>query len=216
MLSRSGLGWSNAGDPFHPVTNCHSRPYSGCISVAFLALIPHPFLMLLLRLRCCRPPVLALLAAFAATSAVQAQEFEELTPASELALDRGLEWLAKNQGKQGNWESNDLGLVAMVRSPSCPLATRRAGVRWRRGPAGPRLHREYARPSGLLNISDAQRDMYNHGLATFVLGQSQGMTLGSDRRMNNVLDNALKLISGCQCEDGGWDYKRIASGMAMT
>ena len=33
-----------------------------------------------------------------------------------------------------------------------------------------------AKPSGLLNIADAQRDMYNHGLATFVLGQAHGMT----------------------------------------
>jgi hypothetical protein len=33
-----------------------------------------------------------------------------------------------------------------------------------------------AKPSGLLNISHEQRDMYNHGLATFVLGQAHGMT----------------------------------------
>ena len=29
-----------------------------------------------------------------------------------------------------------------------------------------------AKPSGLLNIADPQRDMYNHGLSTFVLGQA--------------------------------------------
>ena len=37
----------------------------------------------------------------------------ETTPATEAALDRGLEWLAANQGAQGNWSSNDLGLVSM-------------------------------------------------------------------------------------------------------
>ena len=31
----------------------------------------------------------------------------------DLALERGIEWLAKNQGAEGNWESNDLGLVSM-------------------------------------------------------------------------------------------------------
>src|SRR5215211_1188258 len=41
------------------------------------------------------------------------QDFEEITPESEAALDAGLAWLAKNQGPKGNWESNDLGLVCM-------------------------------------------------------------------------------------------------------
>jgi hypothetical protein len=152
--------------------------------------------------------VITPLVALAAGMPACGQEFEEITPGSELALERGLEWLAKNQGKQGNWESNDLGLVAMG-----ALAFMAAGHAPGRGKYGDEVQRaiDYiatnARPSGLLNVSDSQRDMYNHGLATFVLGQAQGMTLGSDRRMNKVLDNALKLISGTQCEDGGWDYK---------
>src|SRR5213079_2786354 len=37
----------------------------------------------------------------------------EVTPESETALRRGLAWLAKNQGPEGNWESNDLGLVSV-------------------------------------------------------------------------------------------------------
>ena len=51
-----------------------------------------------------------------------------------------------------------------------------------------------AKPSGLLNISHAQRDMYNHGLATFVLGQAHGMTTTRDRRLNRVLDRALAAL----------------------
>ena len=39
-------------------------------------------------------------------------------------------------------------------------------------------------PSGLLNIAEAQRDMYNHGLSTFVLGQAYGMT--GDARIGPV------------------------------
>ena len=37
----------------------------------------------------------------------------EITPESEAAIDRGLRWLAANQGPGGNWGSNDLGLVAV-------------------------------------------------------------------------------------------------------
>ena len=35
------------------------------------------------------------------------------TPGSEQALEKGIAWLAKNQGREGNWESNDLGLVSL-------------------------------------------------------------------------------------------------------
>ena len=30
----------------------------------------------------------------------------EVTPQSEAALQRGLNWLAQNQGPEGNWQSN--------------------------------------------------------------------------------------------------------------
>ena len=108
----------------------------------------------------------------------------EITPESEAALNRGLEWLARNKGREGNWESNDLGLVGMG-----ALAFLSAGHLPGRGPYGAVVQkaldyvvtRAQNRP-GLLNIADAQRDMYNHGLATFVLGQAHGMTSVQDQR----------------------------------
>jgi len=132
----------------------------------------------------------------------------EITAESEQALDRGLEWLAANQGPQGNWESNDLGLVGMG-----ALAFLTAGHSPGRGEYGRVVQRaldyiaDNSRPSGLLNISHAQRDMYNHGLATFVLGQAHGMATTRDQRMSKVLDRALQLIANTQSEDGGWDYQ---------
>jgi hypothetical protein len=135
---------------------------------------------------------------------------DEITPTSEAALERGLAWLAKNQGSEGSWGSNDLGLVSMG-----ALAFMSSGHAPGRGKYGRELEKALefvisrSRPSGLLNIADAQRDMYNHGLATFVLGQAQahGMTTSKDRKLNRVLDSALKLIANTQCEDGGWDYR---------
>ena len=142
------------------------------------------------------------------TSPLQAEGEWELTPQSEEALRKGLDWLAKNQGPDGNWGSNDLGLVGMG-----ALAFMSAGHSPGRGKYGQPLKRalDYvtnnAKPSGLLNISDQQRDMYNHGLATFILGQAHGMSSTPDRKLNTALDRALKLISNTQCEDGGWDYR---------
>jgi hypothetical protein len=130
----------------------------------------------------------------------------EITPDSDQALRRGIAWLARTQGPEGNWESNDLGLVSMG-----ALAFLAAGHTPGVGQYGKNVDRalnyvlKNAKPSGLLNIADAQRDMYNHGLSTFVLGQAHGMT--GDPRISPVLDRALKLIANTQCNDGGWDYK---------
>ncbi|MCO6458802.1 MAG: squalene--hopene cyclase [Pirellulaceae bacterium] len=134
----------------------------------------------------------------------------EVTGESEETLERGLQWLAANQGAEGNWQSNDLGLVSMG-----ALAFMAAGHSPGRGRYGKHVQRaldyvvDNARPSGLLNISHSQRDMYNHGLATFVLGQAHGMTTTQDRRLNRVLDRALQLIASTQCDDGGWDYRAV-------
>jgi hypothetical protein len=136
------------------------------------------------------------------------QADDEITPQSEAALERGLDWLARNQGPEGNWGSSDLGLVSMG-----ALAFMSAGHAPGRGKYGKELEKALefvvsrAKPSGLLNIADGQRDMYNHGLSTFVLGQAHGITTSKDRKLNRVLDSALKLIANTQCEDGGWDYK---------
>jgi hypothetical protein len=133
---------------------------------------------------------------------------DEITAQSEAALQRGLEWLSKNQGPEGNWGSRDLGLVSMG-----ALAFMSAGHASGRGTFGREVDRALefvvnrARPSGLLNIGDAQRDMYNHGLSTFVLGQAHGMMTARDSKLNQVLDSALKLIASTQCDDGGWDYR---------
>src|SRR5262245_45556364 len=124
----------------------------------------------------------------------------EITPASEAALRKGLAWLAANQGTEGNWTSNDLGLVSMG-----DLALLAAGHAPGRGEYGAVVENALtyilasARPSGLLNISNPQRDMYNHGLSTFVLGQAYGMTASKDRRLGMTLDRALQLIASTQC-----------------
>jgi hypothetical protein len=132
----------------------------------------------------------------------------EITPESDAAVDRGLRWLAANQGREGNWGSNDLGLVSMG-----ALAFLAAGHMPDIGEYGEPCRKalDYvvanAKPSGLLNIAGAQRDMYNHGLATFVLGQAYGMT--GDARVGKALDRALKLIAKTQGPVGGWAYQAV-------
>ncbi len=146
-----------------------------------------------------------LAALLTAPSGARAEGDWEVTSQSEAALERGLRWLAENQGPEGNWTSNDLGLVSMG-----ALAFMAAGRVPGHGPQGepPRRALDYvlrnAKPSGLLNIAEEKRGMYNHGLATFVLGQAYGMS--TDERVGPLLDRTLKLIAQTQCRDGGWDY----------
>ena len=161
--------------------------------------------------------VLTTFYAVACASPVRAEGDWEVTPESEAALERGLAWLARNQGPEGNWDSNDLGLVA-----TGALAFLSAGHLPGRGEYGENVERALAyvvrnaKPSGLLNAADPQRDMYNHGLSTFVLGQTYGMT--ADPRVGAALDQGLKLIYATQARDGGWDYqaRRLERGHDLS
>jgi hypothetical protein len=154
-------------------------------------------------------PLVAVLSVALSAARARAVGDWEITPESEAALAHGLEWLAQNQGPEGNWQSNDLGLVSMG-----ALAFLADGHTPGRGKYGRNVEQalnyvvSHARPSGLLNIADPQRDMYNHGLSTFVLGQAYGMT--NDPRISTVLERSLKLIANTQCKDGGWDYRAAA------
>ncbi len=152
-------------------------------------------------------PILALIVLAATVCCVSTARAEgdwEVTPQSEAALEDGLRWLARNQ-EAGNWSSNDLGLVGMG-----ALAYLADGHVPGRGYYGKKCQQALtyvvsnAKPSGLLNIADQRRGMYNHGLATFVLGQAHGMS--NDRDLGPLLERALKLIVQTQCHDGGWDY----------
>jgi hypothetical protein len=136
---------------------------------------------------------------------VRAQGERETTAESELALQRGLEWLARHQGPEGNWSSDDLGLVSLG-----ALAFMAGGQIPGHGKFSASVERALdfvirrAQPSGLLNIADPKRDLYNHGLATFVLSQAYG--LYDEPRLAPALDLALRLLVATQCDDGGWDY----------
>lgn len=152
---------------------------------------------------------LLVLFALAEARPARAQGDWETTPESELALKKGLDWLAKNQGPEGNWGNNNLGLVSL--GALSFLAAGHSNGIGTHGKAADRAL-DYvlrnAKPSGLLNVGNPGHDMYNHGLSTFVLGQAHGMT--RDPRLSPALDRALKLIVATQCNDGGWDYRAKA------
>ncbi len=48
--------------------------------------------------------------ALAGTPVVYGEGEWEITAESAKSVERGLDWLARNQGTSGNWQSPDLGL----------------------------------------------------------------------------------------------------------
>ena len=136
-------------------------------------------------------------------AAARAEGEWEITPESEVALARGLKWLAENQGVKGNWGSSYLSLAGM--GALAFLADGHLPGRGKYGRAAQRALSyviDRAKPNGLLSLNS-----YEQGLATFVLGQAYGMT--NDDRLGGVLDGALKVIQEAQCDDGGWDYAMV-------
>jgi hypothetical protein len=158
------------------------------------------------RYRCCCAWFCAAILACAHPCVAAGASPWEITPQGRKALDRGLQWLERNQGPEGNWSTNHLALVSM--GLLAFLADGNSPGMGRYGTAEKRAL-DYvlrnAKPSGLLNISGEHHDMYNHGLSTFVLGQAYGMT--NDPRVGPALDRALKVIVRSQCLDGGWRYE---------
>src|SRR5262245_19255814 len=92
-----------------------------------------------------------------APNSVRAGGEGSITRASETAPEKGVKRLAATQGPEGNWESNDLGLVSMG-----ALAFLAAGHTPGHGKYGQPLEKalnyilKNAKPSGLLNIANAQ------------------------------------------------------------
>jgi len=148
------------------------------------------------------------IAIVASTSTLRGEKKGKTDAASRQAAKLGLVWLANNQGKEGNWEARDLALVSIG-----ALAFMSAGNTPKAGPYKDNVRRalDYvlanAKPSGMLNIAGEKRDMYNHGLTTFVLTQAYGMS--KDKRLAIALRKAVKIIVDAQCDDGGWDYQSV-------
>jgi hypothetical protein len=134
------------------------------------------------------------------------------------AVDRGLEWLAKNQDKTG-WFAGGYGKTNAVVGLAT-MAFLAKGYTPGRGKYGDELNRciDYIltnrRRNGSLDAGHGGGGMYSHCISTLVLSEVSGM-VDPDRqkKIDKVLPNALKLILQAQrvkkndSYKGGWRYK---------
>ncbi|HWE93479.1 MAG TPA: prenyltransferase/squalene oxidase repeat-containing protein [Tepidisphaeraceae bacterium] len=137
---------------------------------------------------------------------------DEITPAQQVAVEKGLAWLAKKQSGDGSFNtgmqgySNHAGITALA-----GLAFMQAGNLPGRGKYGKEVKNcldfvlNSCQESGLIASDASQGPMYGHGFATLFLGEVYGMT--GDEAVKEKLQKAVKLIEKTQNPEGGWRYQ---------
>lgn len=140
-----------------------------------------------------------------------------ITPETETAIQRGLEYLARTQGSDGAWRNGrDYGTYPVAMTALAGLAFLANGNTTTQGPYASNVDRatEFLlgcrTSSGLIaRMDEAEgRPMYGHGFSTLFLAEVYGMTEDIDRqaRIRETLQAAVELTARSQSPLGGWIY----------
>ena len=148
---------------------------------------------------------------------------EELAPEYRAAVKKGLDWVAKQQHRDGHWEANG-GQYPSAMTALAGMALLMEGSTLREGKYSENIRRavdwlvERSQRNGLLanphNAVEAGRYMYGHGFSTLFLAQVYGEEEDNDRRrkLEDVLTRAVDFIGKAQSSRGGWYYTSAADG----
>jgi len=142
---------------------------------------------------------------------------EELPPKYQAAVNKGLEWLAKQQYRDGHWDANG-GQYPMAMTALAGMALLMEGSTIREGKYADKIRRAVdwfisrSQRNGLLgnpnNPMEGGRYMYGHGFGTLFLASVYGEEEDADRRkkLEDVLTRAVQFIGEAQSTTGGWNY----------
>lgn len=132
-------------------------------------------------------------------------------------IDRGLQWLARQQARDGHWEAMN-GTYPVPMTALAGLALMAEGSTPTQGKYAKEIDNavEYlmsrAQKNGLIGRPDdpreQQRYMYGHGFATMFLAMAYGEENDEKRRreLENVLKRAVEFTGRAQTRLGGWGY----------
>ena len=130
----------------------------------------------------------------------------EITPEQQLAVEKGLEYLASQQNVEGSFgNSVSYGATAAITSLA-GIAFMADGNLPGRGKYGDNVRKAVEfivrnqQESGLFTTSANQGEMYSHGFSTLFIGEVYGMT-GDDQIKEN-LQKAVRLIERCRIRKG--------------
>lgn len=139
---------------------------------------------------------------------------DEITPAQQEAVRKGLEWLSRQQQRDGRFGAGGEGFGASSGITALAgIAFMAEGNLPGRGKYGDNVQRavDYilrsSQESGLLASETAHGVMYSHGFATLFLAEVYGMT--QDEQVKEKLQKAVRLIQKTQNAQGGWRYMPV-------
>ena len=137
-------------------------------------------------------------------------------------IQRGLQYLANVQDRQGTWRSaGSYGSYPVAMSSLAALALLMSGSTMTEGAYAENISRTTnyllttARRSGLIaSPLEEARSMYGHGFSMLFLGQLYGMESSAQQqeRIGNILRRGVTLTSKSQSADGGWIYTPDSGG----
>ncbi len=147
---------------------------------------------------------------------------KHVTPATQQAIDTGLKYLVRSQGRDGAWRSSGrYGRYPVAMSSLAGLALLMDGNTTTQGRYAPHVDRtarylvNSSTSSGLIRRgTEDSRPMYGHGFSMLFLGQLLGMSedAGREREVKQVLSRAVDLTARAQSRLGGWIYSPNSGG----
>lgn len=139
-----------------------------------------------------------------------------VTPETQAAIDRGLEYLARTQSRDGAWRhQGPMGQFPVAMTALAGMALLANGNTTTQGRYAPQVSRATdfilasAGPTGLISrMEEESRSMYGHGFSLLFLGELHGMEddPAKQERIARVLARAVALTSRSQSQLGGWMY----------
>jgi hypothetical protein len=166
-------------------------------------------------------------AAFGATAALVTHSYAEPIPDKMQAhVTKGLEWLRKNQAKDGSWSANGQNPVSMTSLAGLAMLCEGSTVtqgKYRdeiRKAADWLMSRSNkgGNRNGLIgmpeNPGESGRYMYGHGFAMLFLASVYGEEEDKERRekLKDILTRSVTYCGSAQSTQGGWFYTSKTEG----
>lgn len=151
-------------------------------------------------------------AAVALASAVASAEVRQAEV--QRSIERGLEWLVRNQSRNGSWTAQQIAYPTPM-TGLAGIALLSEGSTTMQGKYAPAIRRavdflvSQSRPNGLIgNPVHDDRYTYGHGFAMLFLSQVLGEEEDVERRRElvDVLTRAVRFTGEAQAASGGWGY----------
>ncbi|MEZ5944075.1 MAG: prenyltransferase/squalene oxidase repeat-containing protein [Planctomycetaceae bacterium] len=135
------------------------------------------------------------------------------------SVNRALDYLARQQRRQGYWEANG-GQYRIAMTALSGIAFLSEGSTTTRGRYAPTVRRAVdfllgsAQPNGLIGYSDDYHYTYGHGFSMLFLSEVYGEEEDADRRaqLKRVLERAVRFSGEAQTSRGGWGYVSARDG----